>query len=359
MQSDAGAGVNDGEGEGAGASVGAEAVPGAGAAARFAAIDWSKPWFAHFACRGQRWQRAALTSYAALLAEMNSDAAETRQTTGRGQRLAFIAQDELPPGAAYEAHIASTGRVPTRHNLHDFFNASMWFAFPRIKAALNARQSAAIDLLGVGPTRGGVRDTLTLFDENALLFACSDPALSAALRGFDWQTLLLQRRDAWGSSCEVRCFGHALLEKLIAPFKGCTGHAWIVDVPSAYFEWDAAARDAWLDEAVSAALLTTEALTSRLFAPLPVLGIPAGGPTTRHRPSTTTSPYSAPAGAQMLKSAPAKQARQSRPQRLRPKRARKVRTPQGRVMANGHPWQHAEQGNRKQTADGPAQVGIR
>ncbi|CAD6506984.1 hypothetical protein LMG28727_00019 [Paraburkholderia kirstenboschensis] len=276
MQGDAGAGVNGGEG--AVARVGAEAVPGAGAEARFAAIDWSKPWFAHFAGRGQRWQRAALTSYAALLAEMNADAADTRQTTGRGQRLAFIAQDELPPGAAYEAHIASTGRVPTRHNLHDFFNASMWFAFPRIKAALNARQSAAIDLLGVGPTRGGVRDTLTLFDENALLFACSDPALSAALRGFDWQTLLLQRRDAWGSNCEVRCFGHALLEKLIAPFKGCTGHAWIVDVPSAYFEWDAAARDAWLDEAVSAALLTTEALTSRRFAPLPVLGIPGWWP---------------------------------------------------------------------------------
>ena len=179
--------------------------------------------------------RRALTSYAALLAEMNADAGEMRQHTGRGQRLAFIAQDDLPPGAAYEAHIASTGCVPTRHNLHDFFNGSMWFAFPRIKAALNARQSAAIDVLGVGPTRGGVRDTLTLFDENALLFACADPALSAALRGFDWQTLLVARRDAWGSRCEVRCFGHALLEKLIAPFKACTGHAWIVDVPAEYF----------------------------------------------------------------------------------------------------------------------------
>ena len=35
-------------------------------------------------------------------------------------------------------------------------------------------------------------------------------------------------------------------------------------------------------------------------------------------------------------------------------RARKVRL-LGRVMANGHPWRHAEQGNRKQ-ADGPAQA---
>ncbi|MGF6537511.1 DUF3025 domain-containing protein [Paraburkholderia youngii] len=246
--------------------------------AGFAAIDWSTAWFAQFAARGQRWQQAALTGYADLLAAMNADAAQMQQSTGRGQRLTFIAQDDLPPGAAYEGHIASTGCVPTRHNLHDFFNGSMWFAFPRIKAALNARQSAELDVLGVGSTRGGVRDMLTLFDENALLFACADPALSAALRGFDWQTLFVARRDAWGHACEVRCFGHALLEKLIAPFKGCTGHAWIVDVPAEYFDWDTPARDAWLDELVSTAVLGTDALTSRLFAPLPVLGIPGWWP---------------------------------------------------------------------------------
>jgi hypothetical protein len=244
----------------------------------FADIDWSKPWFAQFAARGERWQRAALNGYAELLAEMNAGADEMRQRTGRGERITFIAQDDLPPGAAYEAHIASTGCVPTRYNLHDFFNASMWFAFPRIKAALNARQSAAIDVLGVGPTRGGVRDALTLFDENALLFACADPALSTALRGFDWQTLLVRQREAWGVRCEVRCFGHALLEKLIAPFKACTGHAWIVDVPPDYFNWIAEARNAWLDEAVSTALLNIDALTSTMFAPLPVLGIPGWWP---------------------------------------------------------------------------------
>lgn len=240
----------------------------------FADIDWSMPWFAQFAARGVRWQQAALAGEAQLLAAMNADAAESQQHTGRGQRLAFIAQDELPPGAAYEAHIAATGCVPTRHNLHDFFNASVWFAFPRVKAALNARQSAAIDALGVGPTRGGVRDALTLFDENALLFACAEPALESALRGFDWQKLLVANRDAWGAACEVRCFGHALLEKLIAPYKACTGHAWIVPVPQVYFSWPDAKRNAYLDQIVSSALLANAELTSRMFAPLPVLGIP-------------------------------------------------------------------------------------
>jgi hypothetical protein len=240
----------------------------------FADIDWSLPWFAQFSGRGERWQRAALESYAALLQAMNADARVSQQSTGRGQRLAFIAQEDLPPGAAYEAHIASTGCVPTRHNLHDFFNASVWFAFPRIKAALNARQSEAIDALGVGPTRGGVRDALTLFDENALLFACADRQLGEALRGFDWQTLFVSNRAAWGARCEVRCFGHALLEKLILPYKACTGHAWVVDVPAGYFSWTLSARDAWLDEAVSRELSSVRDLTPRLFAPLPVLGIP-------------------------------------------------------------------------------------
>ncbi|WP_411182787.1 DUF3025 domain-containing protein [Paraburkholderia saeva] len=236
------------------------------------------PWFAQFVARGERWQQAALVGERALLAAMNADASSTQQTTGRGQPLAFIAQDDLPAGAAYEAHIASTGGVPTRHNLHDFFNALVWFQFPRIKATLNAKQSAAIDVLGVGPTRGGTRDALTLFDENAVLFACTDPSLGTALRAFDWRTLFVADRAAWGSRCEVRCFGHALLEKLVAPYKACTAHAWIVDVPADWFAWTVAARDAWLDGAVSEALSAAGELNGRVFAPLPVLGIPGWWP---------------------------------------------------------------------------------
>jgi hypothetical protein len=209
---------------------------------------------------------------------MNADARQGAHTTGRGARLSFIVQHELPPGTTYEAHIAATGCVPTRHNLHDFFNALSWFQFPRIKAALSARGTAAIDALGVGPTRGSMRDALTVFDENAVLFACSDRAIAAALRAFDWQALFIAGRDAWGTHCEARCFGHALLEKLVTPYKACTAHAWIVDVPPAYFSCDVAARDAWLDDAVSSDLLATDTITGRAFAPLPVLGIPGWWP---------------------------------------------------------------------------------
>lgn len=273
----------------------------------FADIDWARPWFAQHEARGRRWQQAALAGYARYLDELNADAHAAQHRTGRGQTLGFIAQDDLPEGAAYEAHIAATGCVPTRHNLHDFFNALAWFAFPHIKATLNARQAAAIDVLGVGPTRGGVRDALTLFDENAVLFASADPALTEALRGFDWRALFVAGRAAWEAAaggaagmaagptaavtrepvrssapdpasglprCEVHVFGHALLEKLIAPYAACTAHAWVVDVPPEYFAWPRVQRNTYLDDTVSAALAADAHLSGRSFSPLPVLGIP-------------------------------------------------------------------------------------
>jgi hypothetical protein len=239
----------------------------------FGRIDWSVAWLAPLRERGMRWQNAALTSYGAYLGELNQDARAEPRATGRGAGLAFIAQDELPVGAAYEGHIAMTGRVPTRYNLHDFFNASIWFQYPRIKAALNARQAAEIEARGIGPTRGGVRDALTLFDENAVLLACSDPQLADALRRFDWHTVFIAARSAWGTHCEARIFGHALLEKLVAPYKACTGHGWIVDVPRNYFAWPDVERRAFLDHAVAHAL-SNDTVTSSRFAPLPVLGVP-------------------------------------------------------------------------------------
>jgi hypothetical protein len=247
------------------------------AAQGFMDIDWSRPWLAPLAERGERWRQAALDGYPAYLSTLNVDAQTDPRVTGRGKPLSFIAQDDLPAGASYEGHIAGTGCVPTRYNLHDFFNGSMWFQYPRIKAALNTRQAAEIDVLGIGATRGAARDALTLFDENAILFACADPSLAAALRAFDWHTLLVGQRAAWGLRCEARIFGHALLEKLVAPYKACTGHAWIVEVEPDFFCATDTERRAILDHAVSERLMN-EAISSRCFTPLPVLGVPGWWP---------------------------------------------------------------------------------
>ncbi|MEK6423537.1 MAG: DUF3025 domain-containing protein [Burkholderia gladioli] len=246
-------------------------------AAGFDSIDWAAPWLAPFAARGPRWQAAALAGEAAWLAALGDDAAAAGFATGRGQPLHFIEQAALPAGVAYETQIAATGGVPTRHNLHDFFNAHVWFAYPRIKAAINARQSAAIEALGVGGERGGLRDALTLLDESGALFVTADPALGAALRRFGWHELFVEHRAAWGHACELRLVGHALLEKLVQPYKACTAHAWIVEAPPAFFGWDEGARRGWLDAHVAAGF-DARLPSSRGFAPLPVLGVPGWWP---------------------------------------------------------------------------------
>jgi len=244
----------------------------------FDRIDWSAPWLAPCAERGARWQRVAIERPDAYLSTLRQDAVAAGHRTGQGAALTLIAQAELPAGAAYEAHIAATGGVPTRANLHDFFNALMWFTYPRVKAALNARQARIIARDGVGGTRGAERDALTLFDENAAIFVSADADVRGALTGFDWRRLFVSARAAWGARCEARLVGHALLEKLIAPYKACTAHAWIVDAPAEYFSWTAARQTEWLDIAVADALLAGAPLSSRVFAPLPVLGVPGWSP---------------------------------------------------------------------------------
>ncbi|WP_309476974.1 DUF3025 domain-containing protein [Trinickia acidisoli] len=250
----------------------------ASAIANLERIDWSAPWLAPYAARGARWQHSAQADPSGFVGMLACEAQAAGHVTGNGRLLSFIEQAELPAGSAYEAHIAATGGVPTRRNLHDFFNALVWFAHPRVKATLNARQARAIERGGITGARGAERDFLTLFDENAVLFVCADPQLSAALTTFDWRRLFVDERAVWGTRCEVRVFGHALLEKLVTPYKACTGHAWIVSAPVDYFAWPPHRQNEWLDQAVAASLADAAILDNGRYAPLPVLGVPGFWP---------------------------------------------------------------------------------
>jgi len=230
------------------------------------AIDWSHPAFAPLAPIGAPIADAVKRG-TDLRAALNAHPAAQAICTSGGHALRFIPQDTLPAGASYEAHIAATGEVPTRDNLHDFFNALIWLHWPRAKAALNARQARVITRDGISAARGTVRDAATLFDENALIFLHADDAPERNLTGFDWQGLFVQERGQWGRSCAVLPFGHALLEKLVTPYKSITAHAWPVRV--AALPADRASLDAGLADT----LLNAE-LTPRDFRPLPVMGIP-------------------------------------------------------------------------------------
>ena len=238
-------------------------------------IDWTRPWFATVLPARRQLDLQRDTVIVAL--NGRARALDLRNPTGLP--LAFVPQADLPEGVAYEEFIGATGGVPTRDNLHDFFNALVWLTFPRIKRQLNALQAAQIALSGVGKSRGPARDGATIFDENSALLVLRDSdagrALEAALRGHDWRSAFIAQREKFGTGgdAEVWLFGHALMEKLVAPRKAITAHTRVIFAGDAYFALDDAARRTWLDERV-AQDLARDGLTTADFTPLPVLGLP-------------------------------------------------------------------------------------
>lgn len=235
-------------------------------------IEWPQAWFATV-----RPQASSLLAADDWRVHLNTQVQREQLTNQLGLPLQFIPQENLPDGVAYEAHISATGQVPTRENLHDFFNALVWLTFPQIKRQLNALQAAQIASLGIGKSRGPARDAATIFDENSALLVVADSesgkGLTDALRAHAWQAAFIGQRALWGREAEVWSFGHALMEKLVHPYKAITAHTWVVSAPLEFFSWEWETRRAWLDAQV-AEQLRTQVLSTAAYTPLPVLGIP-------------------------------------------------------------------------------------
>ncbi len=233
----------------------------------FGTIAWDAPWLAFLRELGEPLARR--NDWIAVASQL---AAARGVLNLRGQPIRFIPQQALPAGTPYEAHIATTGEVPTRDNLHDFFNALAWLHMPAIKRELNALHAHALAQPAATGTRGGQRDAATLFDENAALFISIDSSLLDALREHDWTTVLLKPADAFFATCDVLLFGHALVEKLLAPYKSITAHVWTVAVEPSWFALSPAQRIADLDYRVADRL--RDGFRSSDFCHLPVSGVP-------------------------------------------------------------------------------------
>jgi Protein of unknown function (DUF3025) len=239
-------------------------------AAQLALIDWSAPWWQPW--RGMGQSVARNVALGATVAQALNAQLTTNQSDQVTRTLQFVPQSALPEGEAYEAFIYRTAQVPTRENLHDFFNGLAWLVFPHTKRRLNALQAGDIKTHGVQTLRGPLRDALTLFDENAALWPAANTSaeLLHALRAKDWQRAFIDLRSHWHSASPV-LFGHALLEKLVTPYKSITAH--VFAVPAA----QPGAGLGSLDAAV-AQQLGPAALVPKPFIPLPVLGVPQWWP---------------------------------------------------------------------------------
>jgi len=244
------------------------------AGAVLAEIDWSQAWFAPWREWGEPIAHQALQQQ--NLAEALNESVNRTATTSHKpiSEVKFVSQSTLPEGQAYEDFIFKTQQVPTRDGLHDFFNGLCWHRFPLAKRRLNQLQAAAIEAQGIRATRGPVRDALTLFDENAVLMHAPDEVW-AALQARDWHQLFVDLRGQW-QHVSIVLFGHALLEKLVTPYKSITGH--VYRVANAVNPHDDAALDAWLAQDLQPAKLATKP-----YEPLPVLGVPGWWPANAER----------------------------------------------------------------------------
>lgn len=273
------------------------------------------PWLSAFDPQARQ---ACLTLPPKALREwFDATAASRGLRTGHGAPLHMIDQSELPLGRAYETHIAQTGGLPTRDNLHDRFNALVWLHLPRLKALLNAVQTQEISRHGhQNNQRGPWRDWATLLDESGVVVLAQqdEQVLRDCWREHDWLGLFWEHRSKWqvcqarhrrqgpdglmvpsvshaeGPVWSVWPVGHALLEKGQRPYKAITAQAWVLEGRAASLDSesdsDAPAADGFdrwrqLDELASQALSLkqqAEAERPARLWPLPIMGIPGWCP---------------------------------------------------------------------------------
>ena len=214
-------------------------------------------------------------------AEVRTDltrlARERDVVSGHGALLNFVNPDDAGD-TPYELHIARTGRVPTRTNPHDLFNAAVWLTFPRTKATLNARQAQAIAVeTGDTGRRGAERDAATLFDESGLILAlapgASDDDVFSRIVAHDWAYVFLGQRARWHRDWVPWLVGHAVMEKLVRPYAAITVRVGVVVVDNGD-PGDVAAVDA----AAAAAFARGASGSPAALPPMPVLGIPGWWP---------------------------------------------------------------------------------
>jgi hypothetical protein len=233
-------------------------------------IDWTRPWLKPLASLGQ-----------AVLADWQASGSPLFESLNRvlDVPVTFVDQDALGPQLPYEAHVSKHGQVPTRENLHDFFNAMSWAIWPRAKTQFNRLHASALAAsVGEAKQRGPVRDALTLLDENGAVLVA--PArLWRALRAHDWQTAFLTARSDW-QSARLWLVGHALMQQLTQPRKGLTAHVWLMNEDLNAWACERLAQGragecvrTEIDEEW-AKTVTAETLALKPFTPLPVLGVP-------------------------------------------------------------------------------------
>ena len=231
---------------------------------------------------------APLAAYAEALVEageppdgerLNAWSEASGMVSAGGAPLRFV----VPGGSGltYEERIYWLGEIETRPgNWHDAFNALVWLAFPRSKAALNARHHQAFAAGGgVGQaSRGALRDCLTQFDECGAVVVCSRLDLWQALCRHRWQEVFWTRRAETRRHLRVFVFGHASYDMLRTPHLGLCAKSLLLHVDADWHGQDPAQQLLDVDARLAQRFASDFTPRPRDLQPLPLLGVPGATP---------------------------------------------------------------------------------
>jgi hypothetical protein len=208
------------------------------------------------------------------------DARDPPVCVSSGMPLRIVCQGSRPLvlEEKYEARTYLRGELQVRKDhWHDYFNVLVWLAFPRAKAALNARHFAALkDQAATGAAnRGPAQDALTLLDESGVIVVASDEELLTLLRERRWKDLFWENRARLAAHMQFILFGHAVYEKMMRPFLGIASRGILLLVEPGLLVASPRERLAELDARLAEHIADPgRILASRELAVVPILGVP-------------------------------------------------------------------------------------
>ena len=175
----------------------------------------------------------------------------------------------------YESRIYLKGELQTRlENWHDFFNATAWLQFPKIKSALNSLHFENSKIREEGTNRSPLENAIALFDECGAIIVADDEKYLELIRQHQWKEILWDNKEKWSKHIQCYIFGHAMHEKALSPYIGMTTHSILLKKSSAFFEKNYAQQLIELDQTISEIWNNKNIKKTRDLQPFPLLGRP-------------------------------------------------------------------------------------
>lgn len=175
----------------------------------------------------------------------------------------------------YESRIFLKGELQTRlENWHDYFNATAWLQFPKIKSALNTLHYETSANRKPGTNRSPLENAIALFDEcGAVIVADNDKYLDL-IRQHQWKEVFWENKEAWGEHVQCYVFGHAMHEKALTPYIGMTTHTLLIKKPAEFLHKRYLEQLKDIDQYVSDIWTYKKINKTKDLQPFPLLGVP-------------------------------------------------------------------------------------